>query len=396
MRIVCVYVPHFYVQVERLRRPELKGIPFIIGGFPEDKAYVADCSDEAAEKGASPSLSLREAHRLCPEALFLTPERGHYLDIWEGILYSLGAFSLRIESESEGLAYLDITKTPRNIYGSEEAIASGIVRALFESLRLTVRAGVANSRFAARQAAFHARDLLVIEGGGEKAFLSSLHADVLPVDDEIRERLRLLGLKSFGKIASLSREALVNQFGSAGRLMWECVCGLEEKRPIPVRRRKDCFEKEVTGDDPFETRERLGAALNDALAGMCRQLRATGMACRALKVILFFENKSRNEKTFAFKNPADSEKDMLSRVLDFLEGATLKGPVTGFRVSIPEMCRKEGSQETLFRKRPAFSERLEGVKGYCAAKFGYTPLFVVEERDKDSRLPERRFIVREV
>ena len=397
MRIVCVHMPHFHVQVERLRQPELKRRPVVIGGSPEERAYVVDCSDEAAEKGVVPSLSLREAHHLCPEALFLLPDREWYGKIWDEIVYSLGVFTLRIDSEGEGIAYLDITNTPKKIYRSEEVLAAGIIRALFGSFTVKVKVGVANSRFVAYWAALRApHHLLVIPPDDERDFLSPLGVDTLPVDEEVKDHLRLLGLRTLGKIASLSLKALVNQFGNTGRLMGECSCGKDEKRRIPVRRRKICLEKEVTGETSFETRDRLGAALGSALGEISLQLRRTGKACRTLRTIFLLENGDRDERTFIFKSPVDGEKEMLARVLDGIEGITLESPVEGFTLSVAEISRKEGNQENLFWRKALLSERLEGVKGYLEAKFGYTPLFTIEEGDEDSRLPERKFIIREV
>jgi hypothetical protein len=91
------------------------------------------------------------------------------------------------------------------------------------------------------------------------------------------------------------------------------------------------------------------------------------------------------------KKPAAEAQPILIRLFDFLEYLTLESPVVSFRISIPDPAPLEGDQEDLFRKRSVFAERLEGIKAYLDACYGYTPLVRIEEREEESRLPERRY-----
>ena len=47
MRIACIVVPHFAVEIERLEQPALRGRPVVVGGAPEERKEVQDCSLEA-------------------------------------------------------------------------------------------------------------------------------------------------------------------------------------------------------------------------------------------------------------------------------------------------------------------------------------------------------------
>lgn len=89
MRVACVAIPHFPLQVERLRCPGLEG-SLVIGGTPFDQAPVVDCSDQAAERGVRPGMPLSEAFHLCPEAAFLPMRECGYDDAWEQVLYESG------------------------------------------------------------------------------------------------------------------------------------------------------------------------------------------------------------------------------------------------------------------------------------------------------------------
>jgi DNA polymerase-4 len=399
MRIACVYIPHFHVQVERLRTPRLKKRPVIIGGLPDEKASVIDCSDEAEVRGVRPGMELREAHHLCPKATFLTFDRELAEEVWEEVLYTLGAFSLRMEPKEQGLVYLDITKALK-LYASEEYLASTIVEVLLRSFQLTVLAGVGNSRFIAEQAALCApRSVLVVRAGTEKEFVASLHVDRLPVDEEVKERLRLLGLSRLEKVARLSRQAIISQFGSAGACISDIVQGVEDKRQIFKRYGAVSVEKEIVGDAPFETMEQFAAALDSALNEVSAGLKKMGRVCRKVKLTLAFRGKKQDrenvERTFVLKKPTAEADKMLARIvngLNGLEGMTIGNPITGFIISASDLGPGENMQELLFRKRKALREELKGVKGYLEAMYGHTPLFMVREGEGNSLLPERRFV----
>jgi DNA polymerase IV len=68
MRAACVHIPHFYIQVTIQKDHQLYKKPIIIG-TPGDKGCVIGCSEELIEKGISLSMPLKNAQRLCPDAL---------------------------------------------------------------------------------------------------------------------------------------------------------------------------------------------------------------------------------------------------------------------------------------------------------------------------------------
>ena len=389
MRIACVHLPHFYIQVERLKNPDLEGLPVIVGGMPEERDNVADCSEEAAAQGIYPGMAVREAYYLCPDALFL-PFNDRYARIWADILFALGAFALRAEPEKPGLAYLDITKASK-IYKGERAMAMSIIREMRESSGLKAHVGVGNSRFIAKEAAACTWDALVIESGGEQEFLSLLSVESLPIDEKERDHLRLLGLFTLKKLAALSKKALISQFGARGGPLWEMINGLDEKRPIPRRRGILSLEREFTSDIPLETSGDLRPIVAAMAAELSGELNRMRMACRKVEVVLSLEDGRLLEKVLVMKKPTTETRSILIRLCDFLEYLALESPVKSCRLSIPDPAPLIRDQEGLFHKRSVFAERLEGIKAYLDACYGYTPIMRAEEREEQSRLPERRF-----
>ncbi len=392
MRIVCVHIPHFHVQVERLKRRNLEGRPVIVGGRPDERAPVIDCSEEAAERGVRPSLTLKEAYHLCPDAVFVRFEEGEGTALWEEIASMLQSFSVRIDAPDPGVAYLDITKA-LNVYGDESALAARIVRGIEELSHLEARAGIGNSRFVARMAVPMTKERVhVIPPGTEKRFVSSLPVETLPVEREIKERLTLLGLHNLGKIAPLSVESLIAQFGRPGKLISELSKGAGEGRPIPRMENSVYPEREVICEAPIEVMGYLGVFLGGAVAEIAEELAGMRRLCRAIKLILYLRNGSVLERQWIMHAPTASGEEMTRRIMDGLAAVAIESPITGFRVNVRALSRREPIPDTLFKAKPHIGESLKSVKDYLKTKYGTLPLVKVEERDPMARLPERRFV----
>jgi DNA polymerase-4 len=389
MRIACIFIPHFCIQVESRGNPDLEDRPVIMGGSPDDRQHVVDCSQEAEALGVYPGMALREAYYLCPDAVFLEP-KSRYRHVWEDTLFALGAFSLHIEAETPGIACLDITKAPA-IYRSERAVADAIIREMAESSGLRARIGIGNSRFIARQAAMCAWDALIIEPGGEKDFLSLLPAGCLPLEEKDREHLTLLGLSTLGKVGGLSKKALISQFGPDGKTLWDMANGIEDKKPIPKRESPICLEREFTSEIPLETSAEMMSVIVPMVGELSGELSAIGMSCRKIGLSLFLENRTIVERTFVMKKPTARVAPMLMRLSECLGALALDSPVISIAISVPDPVLPQSNQENLFWRRSAFAERLEGIRAYFNARYGDTPLMRIEEAEAYTRLPERRF-----
>ncbi len=392
MRIVCVYIPHFYLQIEELRNPALKERPVVLAAMPEEKGFVLDCSEALIKRGVSPQMSLREASRLCFDAIPIFVQRRNYVQTWDDILSAIAGITLRMEPQNPGVVFLDITRLPC-LYRSEEQLASALVQLISEHFFLKTAVGVGNSRFLAYEAASAAaEDINIVRAGTEKEFLSTISIAHLPVSGDVLEKLRLFGLNRLGQIALFTLSALTSQFGATGRALWEVANGVGDQDRIPCVFPVTDVDKSLVCDAPVYSIDQMKIAILELLDNLCLELQELGKACRMIRLVFDLRNKGFIEKQFFLSPPTAHKEGMLRRIMTNLEQITLPGPVRLISVRASSLVSYNGQQEKLFRLRNGLSDKMADMRGILKTKYNSIPLGRVVENNTNTLLPDDRYI----
>src|SRR5204862_5270781 len=98
-----------YVSVELQRRPELRGLPVVVAGSGP-RAVVTTASYEARKFGIFSATPAERARRLCPDAVFLTPDFNEYRSRSRDVMAVLGEHVERVEAASLDEADLDLSE----------------------------------------------------------------------------------------------------------------------------------------------------------------------------------------------------------------------------------------------------------------------------------------------
>src|SRR4051812_3631186 len=141
----------FFVSVEELYDPSLKGKAVVVGGRADERGVCAAASYEARKFGVHSAMPLRTAHKLCPHAIFIDGHPERYRDCSAKVYKVLQDFSPKVEMASIDEAYLDMTGTER-LHGPALHAADHLHQAMKDQTKLNCSIGIAPSRLVAKVA----------------------------------------------------------------------------------------------------------------------------------------------------------------------------------------------------------------------------------------------------
>ncbi len=208
----------FFVSVEELFNPSLKGKPVVVGGKSNERGVVSAASYAARKFGVHSAMPLRTAYKLCPQAIFVEGHRERYLDYSRRVYVILQSFSPRVEMASIDEAYLDMTGTEK-LHGPPLSAAHSLHNAVGDATKLNCSIGVARSRMVAKVASDQAKPngVLWIIPGEEARFLAPLDVRKIPGVGKVTERnLHACGIRKVGDLTALDAAFLEQRFGQWG------------------------------------------------------------------------------------------------------------------------------------------------------------------------------------
>ena len=299
----------FYAAIEQRDRPELRGLPVIIGGYGP-RQVVSTASYEARKFGVHSAMPGRRARQLCPDGVFVVPRMEVYAEVSGQIQAIFEQFTDQVEPLSLDEAFLDVTGS-RALFGDGLAIAEAIKRQVLAQTGLAVSVGVATSKYVAKVASDLDKPdgLVVVPPGEERGFLAGLPLSRLwGVGPSTRATLERAGLRSIQDVQSRSRGQLLEGFGDKlGEHLYTLANGLDTRPVVSERAAKSIGHEMTFAEDLREVDEVKGILLQ--LAEMVgRRLRRAGQRARVIRLKLRhppFETKSRQKKVAATADDLD-------------------------------------------------------------------------------------------
>src|SRR5580692_2176466 len=135
----------FFVSVEEIFDPSLKGKPVVVGGKSDERGVVSAASYAARKFGLHSAMPLRTAYRLCPQAIFVEGHPERYREYSQKVYQVLQSFSPRVEMASVDEAYMDLTGTEK-LHGPPLEAAHRLHQAIARETLLNNSIGIAASR----------------------------------------------------------------------------------------------------------------------------------------------------------------------------------------------------------------------------------------------------------
>jgi DNA polymerase-4 len=285
--ILHVDMDAFFVSVELLERPELRGKPVVVGGQRDQRGVVAAASYEARKFGISSATPLRTAARLCPDAVFLDGRHELYGQWSDRIAAILTKYSPVVEMTSIDEAYLDLTGTER-LLGPPLAAAHRLRGEIWQRTGLPSSMGLAATRLVAKVASDQAkpRGLLWVPPGSEAAFLATLPVRKIPGIGQVTEgALRGLGIETVAQLAAVPEEKLEQVFGQWGTALYRKARGLDAYEFFVDAEPKSISNNQTFGEDTDDL-ELVGSTLSYLAQKATKRMRDAGLYARTITLTI--------------------------------------------------------------------------------------------------------------
>lgn len=247
------YIAHFdldsfFVSVEVLNDPSLKGKPVIVGGH--ERGVVAACSYEARKYGIHSAMPTKKAMKLCPHAVVVKGTRGEYSRYSRWVTDIISAKAPLFEKASIDEFYLDLTGMDK--YFDPYKWTIELREEITNQTKLPISFALASNKLVSKIATNEAKPngFMQVPPGFEKEFLAPLKVNKIPgVGEHTYHSLVAFGINTIGDINNFGPKELQRHFGKYGVELWNKAQGIHEGEVSPYHEAKSISTENTFDED---------------------------------------------------------------------------------------------------------------------------------------------------
>ena len=368
--ILHVDMDAFFVSVELLKRPDLRGRPVLVGGTA-GRGVVSAASYEARRYGVNSAMPMSLALQRCPNAVVLRGDYASYTEYSRRVMQIFEEVTPLVEKLSIDEAFLDVSGA-RRLHGSPAEIAWGLRRRVHDETGLTCSVGVAATKFVAKVASSRAKPdgMLVVPADRTLEFLHPLPVSALwGVGKVTEESLTRIGLRTVGDVAAMPADALARALGPALAAKLAHLSMGVDARDVVTGREEKSIGHEVTFGYDLTDLEQLRRELLRLSDDVAVRLRRAGVVGRTVVLKLRYGDFRTVTRSRTLGEPTDVARriyDEASAALGELAGDGARIRLIGVRA---EQLRPSGSGAMLWDPDEEWREA-ERTIDEVTARFG--------------------------
>jgi DNA polymerase-4 len=310
----------FFASVHQRDDPALRGKPVAVGG-----GVVMAASYEAKAAGVRSAMGGREATRLCPDLVFVTPNFDAYVEASKAVFDIFQDTAPHVEGISIDEAFLDVSGLER-ISGTPVVIAARLRTRVREEVGLAITVGVARTKHLAKVASASAKPdgLLVVPPDGEIEFLHPLPVERLwGVGVVTAAKLHARGLARVGQLAALEEGELIEILGRASGRHVHALANNRDPRQVDRvrRRRRSMGAQRALGRRMPRSRGALDTVMVGLMDKLTQRMRSAHRVCRTVVLRLRFADFTRATRSHTIAEATAETQILLAAARDLLDGA---------------------------------------------------------------------------
>ncbi len=310
----------FFVSVEELSDPSLKGKAVVVGGQRHERGVVSAASYEARKFGVHSAMPLRTAAKLCPQAIFVNGHPDRYRESSEKVHRVLMSFSPLVEMASIDEAYLDMTGTGR-LHGPPLRAAHQLHQKVKAETQLNCSIGIGASRLIAKVSSAQAKPngVLFITPGEEAKFLAPLNVREIPGVGKVTEKsLQAFGIRKVGDLARFEDRFLEEHFGKwglalAGKARGEDAGGWFETE-VGAGADAKSISHEHTYNEDTANQEHIESTLMRLSEMVGRRLREAELHARTIQLKLRYKDFTTITRAHSLPAPTQLDTEIFEQV----------------------------------------------------------------------------------
>ncbi len=362
----------FFVSVERILDPSLKGKPVIVGGDPHGRGVVAACSYEARAYGLHSAMPIRQAFKLCPEGIYLHGHHSEYVYYSHAVQNILSVYAPVIEQASVDEFYMDFTGC-RKIYGSMFEFASRLQREIKQKLSLPSSIGIGSNKTVAKIGSdcLKPMGITYVIPGLEKEFLSYMPVETIPgVGKVMLRELNNKGFYKIGDITKLSSDYWGSAYGKYGIALWRKANG-EGTEYLTTEREQKSISKETTFGSDVTSNEKIYEVLFELTGRVSQSLRDDNIIASTISIKLRYSDFQTLTRSRTIK-PTDDDKVIFENAKDLMIKAHTRR--VGVRLIGVGVSRFSNfcEQEELFEYEEVTRKKLFRAIDFLRNKYSYS------------------------
>lgn len=310
----------FFVSVEELFDPSLKGKPVVVGGQRHERGVVSAASYEARKFGVHSAMPLRTAAKLCPQAIFVNGHPDRYRECSEKAYTVLTGFSPQVEMVSIDEAYLDMTGTER-LHGPPLLAAHKLHHKMKVDTQLNCSIGIGISRLIAKVCSGKAKPngVLYVVPGSEAKFLGPLDVREIPGVGKVTEqKLNAIGIRKVSDFTRFDDAELNERFGKwglalAGKARGEDAGAWFEGEIGADEGAKSISHEHTYNDDTADVTQ-LEATLMRLSEMVARRLRENRLRARTIQLKLRYKDFTTITRAHSVEVPTQLDNEIFREI----------------------------------------------------------------------------------
>ena len=309
----------FFASVEQLEEPSYRGKAVIIGSLSR-RGVVSTASYEARKFGVRSAMPAYQAHKLCPEAIWLQPRMELYKEHSARVMRLLESYTPYVQKLSIDEAFLDLSP---GIYSDADPVATikEIQNRIKDELGLSCSIGLSNNKACSKIAADKNKPfgLCIVYPGQEAEFLAPLALKELSgAGPKTRALLATYGIKTIGQLAQTDERVLSDLLGSLGATLKLRAQGLEKEALIIDEPIKSISHERTFSYDICDHKS-LDIVLRSLIERVSRRLRKHGLKAGCVHIKLRYNLQESKSAQLSLEEASDDEQDFYKAASQLLK-----------------------------------------------------------------------------